>query len=262
MKKQSTILAGIIIGAMLFGGCTNQAAAVDSGNADTNPPAVETSQQPNVPAIKATVTEKKIEEQTDALKTTISYPILSGLADTAIQDQLNSMFEKAAMDFKAEIETAANQDYAQSKTNTDMTFRQYEVFVSYTVHTNKDHLLSITSDYYQYTGGAHGGTNRIGYNIDLRTGKRLQLPDLFESGFDYKAALIKEVTDLMNQGDDIYFDDAVKVINEMADNRPFYFENGNLVLYFGQYEIAPYAAGMPEFKIPLEKLQLKSDLGL
>lgn len=254
MKKQTMILTGVIIGAMLLGGC--QAAVA-------NPPAVETSQpQPNAPAIKAEIAEKKLEAQTDALKATVSYPVISGLADTAIQKQLNSMFEKAAMDFKAEVETAANQDYAQSKNSTDVVFRQYEVFVAYTVHANTDHLLSITSDYYQYTGGAHGGTNRIGYNIDLTTGKLLQLPNLFKEGFDYKAALIKEVTEQMGQGDNIYFDDATKVINEMADSRPFYIENRNLVLYFGQYEIAPYASGMPEFKIPFEKLQLKSDLGL
>lgn len=255
MKKQTSILAGIIIGTMLFGGCANQVAAVGS-----NAPVRQ--EQTKVPAIKVQITEKKIDEQTDALKTTISYPVISGLANTAIQNQLNTMFEKAAMDFKAEIQNSADQDYEQSKKDPTLGFHQYEVFIAYDVHSNKDHILSITSDYYQYTGGAHGGTNRIGYNIDLSTGQVLQLPDIFAKDFDYKTALSKELSLIMKQDPGLYFEDATAVIEEMADSRPFYIQEGNLVLYFNQYEIAPYAAGILDFKIPFEKLQLNSTLGL
>jgi hypothetical protein len=255
MKKQASILAGIVIGTMLFGGCANQTAAVNAK------PSVG-QQQTKAPVIKAEITEKKIEEQTDALKTTICYPVISGLANTAIQEQLNTMFEKAAMDFKEEVQKSADQAYTQSKKDPGMSFHPYEVFIAYDVHSNKDHILSITSDYYQYTGGAHGGTDRIGYNIDLSTGQRLQLPDIFAKGFDYKAALSQEISLVMKQDPSLYFEDASGVIKEMADNRPFYIEEGRLVLYFNQYEIAPYAAGILDFKIPFEKLQLNPALGL
>ena len=39
------------------------------------------------------------------------------------------------------------------------------------------------------------------------------------------------------------------------DNQPFYLTDGGLVVYFGQYEIAPYYVGIPEFKIPFSRLK-------
>ena len=32
----------------------------------------------------------------------------------------------------------------------------------------------------------------------------------------------------------------------------FYIKDGHLVVYFGLYEIAPYVAGIQEFKLPLD----------
>ncbi|MFA7078597.1 MAG: RsiV family protein [Syntrophomonas sp.] len=48
----------------------------------------------------------------------------------------------------------------------------------------------------------------------------------------------------------------------MAENQSYYIQNGVLVVYFSQYEIAPYAAGIPEFKIPLSNFQdgIRADL--
>ena len=40
--------------------------------------------------------------------------------------------------------------------------------------------------------------------------------------------------------------DSITVDNQ----RPFYFYENGIVIKFQQYEIAPYAAGMPEVKIP------------
>jgi hypothetical protein len=38
---------------------------------------------------------------------------------------------------------------------------------------------------------------------------------------------------------------------KITDEQPFYIGDGQIVVYFAQYEIAPYAAGMSEFAIPV-----------
>ncbi|MBF7084764.1 DUF3298 domain-containing protein, partial [Desulfallas sp. Bu1-1] len=40
----------------------------------------------------------------------------------------------------------------------------------------------------------------------------------------------------------------------ISENHPYYIKDNYIVLCFGAYEIAPYAAGMPEFKIPIDLL--------
>jgi len=37
----------------------------------------------------------------------------------------------------------------------------------------------------------------------------------------------------------------------IGEDQDYYLQDGALVVVFQQYEIAPYAAGIPEFKIPL-----------
>ncbi len=54
---------------------------------------------------------------------------------------------------------------------------------------NQRGILSITFDDYMYTGGAHGGTVRSSYTVDLDTGRTYSLKDLFASGADYVALL-------------------------------------------------------------------------
>ena len=41
----------------------------------------------------------------------------------------------------------------------------YQLYARYKVTNNSD-IISFYIDYYQFTGGAHGVTTRIAYNID------------------------------------------------------------------------------------------------
>ena len=46
-----------------------------------------------------------------------------------------------------------------------------------------------------------------------------------------------------------------------SDNQKFYLDDSKIVIYFDLYEIAPYAAGIPEFPIIVENIkpQIKED---
>jgi hypothetical protein len=105
-----------------------------------------------------------------------------------------------------------------------------------------------------YTGGAHGMTDRVAYNYNLNTGEELKLSYLFKKDFNYKDYINNEILKQMKTGEDIYFHDEGG-FKTISDDQRFYLADGNIVIYFTQYEIAPYAAGIPEFKIPLSGLK-------
>ena len=107
-------------------------------------------------------------------------------------------------------------------------------------------------------------TFRDSYNIDLNTGRQLALKDLFKEGTDYKEIINREIERQIAADPDKFFTGEEWGFKTISDNQAFYLgdagtaEDGvspggnvpGLVVYFDLYEIAPYVAGFPEFKIP------------
>lgn len=116
--------------------------------------------------------------------------------------------------------------------------------------TSLQKIVSLYIDYYQYTGGAHGATTRKSYNIDELTGEILTLKDLFKEEYNYKNIIDSSIRNEINKNPDMYFS-GKEGFNGIDEKTKFYIEDGNLVIYYGQYEIAPYVAGMPEFRMPI-----------
>ncbi|WP_052356875.1 DUF3298 domain-containing protein [[Clostridium] dakarense] len=118
------------------------------------------------------------------------------------------------------------------------------------VKKNSDDMLSIMVKYYKYSGGAHGYSEDITYNIDIKNGKILMLSDLFKEKSNYKKVIDNEIR---KQIEDLAKKDpetkGVYQFEGIKDNQKFYIQDDNLVIYFDLYEIAPYAAGMPEYPI-------------
>ncbi|EKY28647.1 hypothetical protein HMPREF0216_00700 [Clostridium celatum DSM 1785] len=124
----------------------------------------------------------------------------------------------------------------------------YQLYARYKITNNSD-ILSFYIDYYQFTGGAHGVTTRIAYNVDLYTGAELMVEDLFKKEFDFKRVIDKEIGRQIAKDPDRYFM-GKDGFNGIKQNQSFYIKNNSLVIYFGLYEIAPYASGISEFIIP------------
>ena len=93
------------------------------------------------------------------------------------------------------------------------------------------------------------------YHIDKATGRPVMLKDLFREDADYSAALSEEVRRQMEarmaaDSDASYFPEE---LTEIGPDQNFYFnEDGELVLVFDEYTIAPGSMGMPEFTIPAD----------
>lgn len=200
------------------------------------------------------VTGRAVKEKSDIMEIDLYIPVVSGQLESGIQSIINKRFEDDAMEFKQSLE-AEVRDYAADCEREGYPIRPYQLCTRYKQCCLNDKVLSLYVDYYQYTGGAHGITERRAYNVDLKTGELLPLAELFEPGYDYKAVIDQEIRRQIALEPEAYFegDMGFKGINK---EQGYYLDGENLVIYFNQYEIAPYAGGIREFKIPFEGVVL------
>lgn len=238
----------LIITMMLVSACSTPA--------DNNSPAQPEKQNTQQADRDQQITSVKVETRTiaskeDAISVDLKIPQISGMKDDKIQQSINKAMADPSLQMRDQNTKDAREYYQETKKTGDH-FWQYQVASDYAVHYNQKRILSITTDNYQFTGGAHGGTERLPFNYDLNTGELLALKDLFSSGFDYQSIINEEVKRQIAKQPEIYFKDS-EGFNGIGNDRPYYLTPGYVVVYFAQYEIAPYSTGMPEFKIPVEK---------
>jgi hypothetical protein len=111
---------------------------------------------------------------------------------------------------------------------------------------------------YMYYGGAHGGVALESYAFDTRTGDYLTLDDLCSDAElfrDYLQTRIIDQIEAVPIGDRMFFEDyAMSVVSEFS-GAAWIFQNSDgdevLIVNYQEYAIAPYAAGLPEFIIPI-----------
>ncbi|WP_246942930.1 WG repeat-containing protein [Bacillus pinisoli] len=176
------------------------------------------------------VKEKKYNPREDYV---VYYPQIEGMTNTTTQRKVNDQLKKMSQEQK--IDNDELQDYTYS--------------ADFNVEFFKGILLVLKLEAYQYPiGAAHGMPFKNYPHINLKTGKFYQLEDLFKNNQEY----IKVLSDIIGnqiKNDPTYsyvFPDAYKGISK---DQPFYVSSDALYLYFAPYEIAPYAAGFPTFKI-------------
>ncbi|SMC78536.1 protease inhibitor I42 family protein [Papillibacter cinnamivorans] len=209
-----------------------------------------------------TIATQTVSTQTDTLKTTLQYPVISGLEDTAVQDAVNEVFRKAADDAQKEgIDNAAalepvREEYPDFQNTC-------ETYFNYRVKYNRCGLLSVTLDDYQYAGGAHGSTLRTSYTFDLRTGEQLSLGDLMAEGSGYFSAISKTVRSEIDRRVQAGLLYELEPFQTISDSQDYYLSNSGLTVYFQQYAYFPYAAGIQEFTVGYGELadMLKPDYG-
>ena len=134
-------------------------------------------------------------------------------------------------------------------------FRKYEYSgqVGYKVKYNHSPLLSVTLDemYYMYHA-AHPMSYLRAYTFDTRTGKILQLADLFSKDADYRSRLNKFITDKIAE-------DNIPLLNASAvpaikPEQEFYLSRDALVIYYQRYEFTSYAQGFLKFSVPYKQI--------
>lgn len=212
--------------------------------------------EPGEVSAPVTITERLAQSLTDEAEVNMRIPVLSGLPDPVLEKEINAELLAKAEAFRDEI-IAQFAGYKEAVEEAGGPVRPFQVVAMYDDHYNQDGLLSITVSYYGFTGGAHGFTVRETLNLDVNSGQKLTMADFL--GPDYKEIVVREIqaqiaeafAEATEENPAIFFENAAETVAEIAADKEFYIGDGEIVVHFAQYDIAPYAAGMPEFAIPV-----------
>ena len=131
--------------------------------------------------------------------------------------------------------------------------------------TIKTEVVTSNEEYFTlklmcYQAAGSGSEKDYYYTIDLKTGERLRLKDLFKADADYKKVISDNIKEQMrtemkkDKNVKYWLDDAEAAMWEfdsIKDTTSFYINNkGKLVICFNQGKVAPMYMGSVEFDIP------------
>lgn len=133
----------------------------------------------------------------------------------------------------------------------------------------KSEVAATTEEYFTlklicYQAAGSGYEEHHFYTIDLKTGERMQLKDVFTEGSDYIAVVSETIKEQMRQqmaaDENVIYNLDTDIpewnFNAITEETSFYLnENGELVICFNEGEVAPMYMGCVEFVIPNDKLE-------
>ncbi len=186
----------------------------------------------------------------------VRYPQVGGLSDPAVAAMINTLLRGQADAAVRDFTSGIGKD-PQAGPNQPSTLQ-----VDYTVAYGSPDVLSLRVNAYAYpSGAAHGADVLTTFTFDLASGRRLALADLFRPGISYLDALAAEsrtqlkVTQADWETDSSMTEWLATGTEPTADNYAAWaITPGGLEITFGQYQVAPYAAGMPVVTIPFAHL--------
>jgi hypothetical protein len=146
----------------------------------------------------------------------------------------------------------------QFATKNGYPFFNYEVLQVFETTLCDKTYISFYYDLYEYTGGAHGMTERTGGSWNILTGKYFyNVGELFAKGYDYRKVIYENVLEQakmrQQKGEADYFENLEQNIVQYFDPKNFYLTPEALAVFYPLYSIAPYVAGIQVFEIPYSK---------
>ncbi|MEG2983673.1 MAG: DUF3298 domain-containing protein [Peptostreptococcaceae bacterium] len=194
--------------------------------------------------IVAQIDTQTITKNTEYINSIINIPILI-TENKDIEKNINDIIKNDIMNSYYAVEA----DAKAYLSNTPKEYIQPYIYnITFDVKKNSDNMLSILTKYYQYSGGAHGFYENKSYNIYVEDGKDLKLKDLFKENADYKKVINSIIREKIKENKQEYS------FKGISNNQKFYIEDNKIVIYFDLYEIAPFAAGIPEFSIDINSI--------
>lgn len=196
------------------------------------------------------ITIKNYSIDKNGYKASIDIPKISGLTDKKLEYKLNNDFEKEGKKLYEDFLEEMKELKADKVQGHSLVESWYETI------TNNDDLLSIVV-YTHYTQGSSNTIRKI-YNIDKRNETVLSLEGMFKNN-DYIDVISQNIKEQMRENmkkdknKHYWLDDEIAEMNfkSIDKNQDFYInENGELVICFDKYEVAPGYMGLVEFTIP------------
>ena len=135
-------------------------------------------------------------------------------------------------------------------------YNAYEYILTFHIPYNEGCILSLFMDEYIIQGGAHGGTLRTSQTWNFLTGEQIilrQFCRVYLSKCLSKETILSEIQQQIEQGIGLpaedFFEDYPELLVDKWNPESFYLEPDTIVIYYQQYDIAPYSTGIPEFRI-------------
>lgn len=121
-----------------------------------------------------------------------------------------------------------------------------------------DSLMTLATQDEYFTGGAHGGGGKYFINVDPRNGRDITLDDLLKPGYETVLATLGEQAfrKAREMADTTSFQQQAFEFpeNKFQLNKNYGFTPDGITFYYNSYEVASYAAGPTEIKIPYTAL--------
>ena len=191
------------------------------------------------------------------LKYDIQYPVFASSCNQTAVQTINGLYASLAKSKENYCRSVLYPQAAESARyiqKNDPPFLYYEFLMTYKITFNSGCITSLYIEQYTYMGGAHGSTTRMSDTWDFTTGRHIQLTDLYAYDPDLKDKLLMwieyQISKLLKASPASFFDDYTMLVRNTFNPNSFYLVPHGIVIYFQQYDIAPYAAGLPEFLLP------------
>ena len=188
------------------------------------------------------------------VKYSIEYPeIISSPYEIGSQI-FNHYNRKLALQLKqfaeGEFYNQAKETYEYNQSN-GYPIMVYELVKECNITYNNQKLVSLYCDEYTFAGGAHGNTLRKSQTWDLEIGVQIPLKAFFRGNEYYQIDIIKQIndqiTEQIKEENDIYFPDYCQLVLETFRLENYYLTPKGIVIFFQQYDIAPYSSGIMTF---------------
>lgn len=184
----------------------------------------------------------------------VRLPALTDTGNTDLEQRINTEIRTRIDQVLEEAEERAREprDAFVATGGRAEDFTPIIIDVDYEVKCSNQQYLSFVI--YKTETLASAYTEIYTYNLDLTTGTELTLPGLL--GPDWKERCDQVIRDEMArrtaEEDAVYFTQDQGGFSGVTDDQAFYLDaDGNPVLFFEKYEIAPGYMGIQSFSVPL-----------
>ena len=173
-------------------------------------------------------------------------PALNAIVSKTVKSQITSFWN--------DYYSVSPDDMAKSPTA-----RNFELVIGYDDIIRDGNYISFVLSVYEYMGGAHGLTQLVPVNYDIKTKKLVSLADVARS--NSKNWLVKlsnearkQLMEKVKKGELSSDEGMIKEGTEpkLENFKIFKIEKGKIKIIFEQYQVAPYSEGLPEITIPID----------
>ena len=203
------------------------------------------------------ITWREYRQHDDYRLIDVKVPQLANTGNTALEKRVNNEIQKKIDEIITRTEQEAKELYQlfvdEGRENE---YHKLEVSVDYEIKRSDQRTASfVLTKFVMFTSA---NVEQFFYNVDLQTGKDITLQDLL--GPKYKEIADKSIQAQIEQRkaedeNNIFFDgtDGIEGFTGISEDQNFYInEQGNPVVVFEKYEIAPGYMGIQEFEISVK----------